>query len=252
MTATYVLTHVDVIASWSRGAPQAKANGPGQPTAASAPPTKALAEAPGTLLAADPAISAAASDRAALFNQATDRIKAKDFSGLDLLRKAADLGYAPAQFYLARLYEQGGAGLKTDAVEARRWTEQAAAGGDPEAMHNLGLYYFHGEGGPKDVAAAALWFRRAADLGLVDSQYNLAQLYEQGLGVSRSPAEAYKWFVIAARAGDGESKLSADRLKSGLSASDRQAGERAAAAFHADSAGPSFAAAPAAQASKTQ
>nr|QQZ50998.1 SEL1-like repeat protein [Phenylobacterium glaciei] len=76
--------------------------------------------------------------------------------------------------------------MKKDLIEARRWTERAAEGGDPKAMHNLGISYISGAGGPKNSTTAAQWFRRAADLGLVDSQYNLAALYEQGLGSART------------------------------------------------------------------
>jgi localization factor PodJL len=182
--------------------------------------------------------AAAAADQSDLYNQAKDKIKAGDKAGLDAMRKVADQGYAPAEFYMAKLYEDGDAGVKKDMVEARRWTQRASDAGDPKAMHNLGLYYFHGDGGTKNVAMAASWFRRAADLGLVDSQYNLAQLYEQGLGVSQNPAEAYKWFLIAAKSGDGESKASAVRLKGELSFSAQQAAERAADAFRAESAAP--------------
>jgi localization factor PodJL len=62
------------------------------------------------------------------------------------LKRAANLGYAPAQFYLAKLYENGEGGLRKDPVEARRWTERAAQGGDRKAMHNLGLYYLRRPG----------------------------------------------------------------------------------------------------------
>ena len=181
-----------------------------------------------------PAPSAATADSGAeLYGDAVRRIEARDFTGLDGLRKAANLGYAPAEFYLAKLYETGEAGQKKDLGEARRWTQRAAEAGDRKAMHNLALYYFEGSGGPKNTTTAAQWFRRAADLGLVDSQYNLGRLYEEGFGVSQNPAEAYKWYLIAAHAGDTESRASAQRLKGQLSAEAQAAAERAAGAFQA-------------------
>jgi localization factor PodJL len=161
------------------------------------------------------------------------KIEARDNTGLESLRKAANLGYAPAQFYLAKLYEGGEGGLKKDLTEARVWTQRAADAGDRKAMHNLALYFVEGAGGPKNTTTAAQWFRRAADLGLVDSQYNLGRLYEEGFGVSQNPAEAYKWYLIAARSGDGESRASAQRLKSQISAEAQAAAERAAAGFQA-------------------
>ena len=186
---------------------------------------------------------------AEIYNDAVRRIEAKDKTGVAALQKAANLGYAPAQFYLAKLYEDGQAGLPKDLVEARRWTERAAEGGDRKAMHNLALYSFEGVGGPKNLTNAAEWFRRAADLGLVDSQYNLARLYEEGFGVAQNPAEAYKWYLIAGRAGDGESRMSALRIKGQISAEAQQAAERAAQGFQAQNADPIQAAAAGADAS---
>ena len=182
---------------------------------------------------ATPAAPPAGVSGAELYNDAVRRIEAQDKTGVAPLQKAANLGYAPAQFYLAKLYEDGQAGLPKDLVEARRWTERAAEGGDRKAMHNLALYSFEGVGGPKNLTNAAEWFRRAADLGLVDSQYNLARLYEGGFGVAQNPAEAYKWYLIAGRSGDGESRMSALRIKGQLSAEAQSAAERAAGGFQA-------------------
>jgi localization factor PodJL len=171
-----------------------------------------------------------------LYEDGVRRIEAHDLTGMDPLRKSANLGYAPAQFYLAKLYENGEGGLKKDPGEARRWTERAAQGGDKKAMHNLALYYFYGEGGAKNSTVAAQWFRKAADLGLVDSQYNLGRLYEQGLGVSQNAAEAYKWYLIASRKGDTESRNSAARVRDSLSPEARATAERAASAFRSSDA----------------
>ena len=242
--AGLVLYRPDLIAGWSKGATANKQSDMALQAQAPQTISGASDEALAANLTTDTAspladsgvgASATSTDSSDLYNQAKDKIKANDPVGLDMMRKAANVGYAPAQFYLAKLYEDGDSGVKKDPAEARRWTQRAAEGGDPKAMHNLGLYYFHGDGGSKNVAQAAIWFRRAADLGLVDSQYNLAQLYEQGLGVAQNPAEAYKWFLIASKSGDGESKASADRLKAQLSPSAQQAAERAAGAFRPES-----------------
>ena len=175
--------------------------------------------------------AAAAANAAALYEDGSRRIEAQDFTGVEALRKAANLGYAPAEFYLAKLYEDGQAGLRKDLGEARVWTQRAADAGDRKAMHNLALYYFEGAGGTKDMASAAAWFRKAADLGLVDSQYNLARLYEKGFGVGQNPAEAYKWYLIAARSGDADSRQSALQIKGQISPQAQAAAERAAESF---------------------
>lgn len=193
--------------------------GPGQAT------TPPLA---GATLTADGVENAAT-----LYAEAQRLIEAKDPAGLDRLRRAANMGFAAAQFDLSKAYLTGTLGVKKDEAESRRWTERAAQAGDSRAMHNLGLAYFHGSGGPMNKTTAAQWFRRAADLGMGDSQYNLASLFEQGYGVTQNPAEAYKWYLIAARGGDGEARLAADRLKRDLSPEARSAAERSAAGYRA-------------------
>ena len=173
----------------------------------------------------------AAQDQPGLYAEAVRRIEAHDNAALGDLRKDANLGYAPAQFYLAKLYETGEAGLPKDIAAAREWTQRAADNGERKAMHNLGLYYFEGTGGTKNLTMAAQWFRKAANLGLVDSQYNLARLYEGGFGVPQSQADALSWYLIAARSGDAESRAAADRLKAQMPAATARAAEGVADAF---------------------
>jgi localization factor PodJL len=181
--------------------------------------------------ATSPLIGAGGVDQVGLYTDAVRRIESHDTGGVADLRKDANLGYAPAQFYLAKLYETGDAGLPKDVAAARLWTQRAADNGERKAMHNLGLYFFEGTGGPKNLVAAAQWFRKAADLGLVDSQYNLARLYEGGFGVPQSASEAYKWYLVAARSGDAESRAAAERLKPQIPAAQARADEAFAANF---------------------
>ncbi|MBO9708490.1 MAG: SEL1-like repeat protein [Caulobacter sp.] len=176
---------------------------------------------------------APAENAQALYEDGKRRIEAKDRTGLESMRKAANLGLPRAQFYLAKLYEVGEGGVKKDMGEARRWTERAAAAGEAGAMHNLALYYFKGEGGEKNSTKAASWFRKAADLGLVDSQFNLAQLYEGGFGVSQNSAEAYKWYLIATKSGDSGARARATALRGQLTAESQRIAERSAYTFRA-------------------
>lgn len=202
---------------------------PGAPRAAVALSTGQATPVPAAALVAP----AAAENGKALFEEGVRKIETGDRSGLEILKRAANLGHPSAQFYLSKMYEAGKGGVKQDMAEARRWSERAAMAGDSRAMHNLALYYFKGEGGPRNVTTAATWFRKAADMGLVDSQFNLAQLYEGGYGVSQNPAEAYKWYVIAGRAGDATARGRANALKAQLTAEAQQTADRSALAFRA-------------------
>ena len=203
-------------------------------------PLAAVAIAPQPMGTVRPPVAATESaELATLYTDAVRAIETKAPGGLDNLRKAANLGHSPAQFYLAKLYETGEAGLAKNLAEARRWTERAAQGGNRHAMHNLGIALIEGKGGPKNAVMAGQWFRRAADLGLVDSQYNLGALYEQGLGEPQNAAEAYKWYLVAARTGDEEARKSAARVRAGLSPEARSVSERAAQGFRPTPANPS-------------
>jgi localization factor PodJL len=208
------------------------------------PPLAALALAP------KPADAAPGGpDLSGAYSAAVAKVAARQAGGLADIKKLADGGYAPAEFYLAELYQDGKSGLAKDPSQSRHWLEKAAEGGDRTAMHNLALDEHEGVGGARNAAAAAEWFRRAAELGLLDSQFNLAALYEHGDGVSQNSAEAYKWYLVAGRSGDAESRNGALRVRAGLTPDARAVAERAAAEFQpATPSSASLAASPAAQA----
>ena len=178
------------------------------------------------------ATQAAAKSPHAVYADAVSRIEGGDLTGVADLKKAAGLGDVNAQFYLARLYDAGGAGLTKDLSAARHWTQKAAEGGDAMAMYNYASYAYAGDGGAKDIPAAVTWFRRSAEHGVVNGQYNLAQLYEKGYGVPQDPAEAYKWYLAAANSGDAGAKASATALKAKLSPELQAKAEKAASALH--------------------
>jgi localization factor PodJL len=200
-------------------------------------PLAALALAPKPADVAAPI----APDLSGAYSAARAKLNAGQAGGLAAIKKLADAGYAPAEFDLAVLYQDGKAGLAKDPSVSRRWLEKAAEGGDRTAMHNLALDEHEGIGGPRNAGAAAEWFRRAAELGLLDSQFNLAAIYERGDGVTANPAEAYKWYLVAARSGDAGARSGALRVRTLLTPDARAVAERAAAAFQ-----------PAAQSASTQ
>lgn len=206
---------------------------------ASAPAPAAPVDTPAAPLAPVGAPAAPAPDAVgADYVKVASAVEQKQPGALARLKVVAEGGNAPAQMFLARLYETGHAGVVQNLPEARRWTARAADAGDPTAMHNLALYYFRGEGGPQDTPAAAQWFKKAAQRGVVDSQYNLGLLYQSGSGVPRDLAQAYKWFTIAANAGDGQARASAIDLESKLPAAQLASAEAQAGAFEPAGAAP--------------
>ena len=166
------------------------------------------------------------------YQAALTALDAGEPGAVTALIRAAELGYAPAQLHLARLYETGDQGVTVDLTEARIWSQRAAENGSERAMHNLALMLYVGQGGAVDQAEAASWFRQAAERGLTDSQFNLAKLYADGAeGVARDPGEALRWYLIAGRSGDLEARAEAERIAAGLPAARRSEIEQAAEGF---------------------
>jgi len=210
---------------------------PEQTRALDLPPRAAMALTGAAAGASEPSILSPAVTQAepnadaAAYVAAVRGVDRQEPGALSKLKGIADGGYAPAQVYLARLYETGQGGVSVNLAEARRWTARAADAGDPAAMHNLALFYFRGEGGPSDAAAAGRWFKAAAQHGVVDSQYNLGLLYQSGSGVPKDLAQAYKWFSLAASAGDAQARAAAVELENKLSAGQRTAMDGQVATF---------------------
>ncbi|WP_312781256.1 hypothetical protein [Brevundimonas sp.] len=182
-----------------------------------------------------PSPDVAATEGAALYARGVQLIDNGDDSGLEPLKRAATLGYGPAQMRLAGLYQEGGAGLAPDPVEARTWARRAAEGGEARAMHYYAMQLYDGEGGARNRAEALTWLKKAAEAGRVDSQYNVARLYEKGdEGVAPNATEAFKWYMIAARRGDQQALAAVQRLTPLTPAETRRVAREAADAFTVD------------------
>lgn len=78
----------------------------------------------------------------------------------------------------------------------------AATGGDPLALFEIGARYTDGRGVPADLKAAADWYAKAADKGFAPAQYRLANLYEKGNGVARDVQKAIGLYEKAAASGN--------------------------------------------------
>lgn len=79
---------------------------------------------------------------------------------------------------------------------------EAAQGGDPKAMFEIGSRYAEGRGTKSDMAAAATYYEKSAELGLAPAQYRIGNFYEKGIGVERDIAKAKTWYQMAAEQGN--------------------------------------------------
>ncbi len=121
-------------------------------------------------------------------------------------RKAAEQGYAAAQFSLGWCYYNG-QGVKQDYAEAVKWYRKAAEQGYADAQYKLGWCYYHGKGVDEDYHLAHSLFRLASDNGSAHGAYWLAVCYSDGKGVPISETQAQKYYKLAADRGCTETPV---------------------------------------------
>ena len=94
----------------------------------------------------------------------------------------------PRKLALAICYDLG-MHVKPDGKESIRWITKAANQGYAPAEYELGRIYLYGRGIPVDYAQALIWERKAAEQGDPRAQRDLAFMYERGFGVAADPAK---------------------------------------------------------------
>lgn len=103
--------------------------------------------------------------------------------------------------------------MNNDPELAAGWFYRAAEQGYADAQFNLGLMYVNGEGVPQDLEQAVELFRKAAAQGHVDAQNNLGAMYFIGEGVERNVDKAIEWFEKAAAQGNEEARANLEAIK---------------------------------------
>lgn len=167
-----------------------------QPEAIAVPDTPADdADAVETVAVPEPAVSAATEaqqqaspgdpDARALYEQGQqlalgDGSRRDPAAAIDYYRRAAELGYAPAQY-------------------------------------RLGAAYHYGEGIDKNPAQAVVWYRRAAEQGFTMAQRNLGNLYLRGEGVAQDKVQALAWLSLVAVRGSEIDRQQHEQLAGTLS-----------------------------------
>lgn len=130
--------------------------------------------------------------------------------GKELIKQAADLGYAEAQDKLAKILKRN----SQDAEESRYWQAKAVDGfearankGDTEAMYWLGLNH----GGPTNLNPVPVrpsqnpeyWLRMAAEKGHIPAASVLGWLLtDSEKRTEDEQREAWRWLHVAADAGE--------------------------------------------------
>ena len=99
-------------------------------------------------------------------------------------------------------------------------SRRAAEEGSAPAQFRLAIMYYSGDGVPQDYTEAANWFRKAAEQGDAVAQKNLGVMYGKGQGVPQSHFEAYIWSNVATMSGDAGATKIRDFAASTLSPQD--------------------------------
>ena len=94
---------------------------------------------------------------------------------IDVLARAAHLGFAKEQYMLAKAYRDG-LGAAPDAAAAAHWFERSAEQGYAPAQRNIGLRYASGQGVKHDPVRAAVWLTLAEQQGTTGGEAALREL----------------------------------------------------------------------------
>ena len=132
---------------------------------------------------------------------------------IELIRMAADRGYAQAQYHLGALYQaplldlgpltrkDTSAPFQEDDKQAVMWYRKAAEQGHSEAQFALSQMYFYGHGIPRSKKQAYAWGRKAAEQGHAQAQRAVSYY----LLDADNLIEGYAWLLTASANGDSVS-----------------------------------------------
>jgi len=119
-------------------------------------------------------------------------------ASVEWFTRAADRGSALAQLSLGMIFESGDAPVRADARQAARRYREAAAQGLMPAQFRLARLYEDGRGVPRDLDQAATWYRKAADQTDPAAQLRLGILLSPGNGARTDVVEAHMWLNLSA------------------------------------------------------
>lgn len=98
--------------------------------------------------------------------------------------------------------------------EAVKYFEKAANQGFANAQFFLGVCYAGGEGVTEDLQKAAIWIEKAANQNHGRAQLVLGSLYENGGGVEKDLEKAKYWYQKALANGEEDAKKALEELNS--------------------------------------
>lgn len=107
-----------------------------------------------------------------------------------LLNKAISQNYPPAMTALGHQYMEGGCGFEVNYALSLQWLKKADSSGDPESTYWIGRAYADGRGVQRDQSEANRWFLKGAELGDASSQDAIGVNLAEGIGTRKNVKEA--------------------------------------------------------------
>lgn len=123
----------------------------------------------------------------------------------EMIKKAAQAGYSPAEVYLGTMYRNG-EGVKKDRDEAIRQYHIAIAKGSAWAMFEMGSLLY--ERPHRDTPQALAWFKKAAQAGHPMAQTAYGVFLLEGKDLPEDAVNGERYVIKAAESGDAFSQFS--------------------------------------------
>lgn len=115
--------------------------------------------------------------------------------------KAAQLGLYSHSYDLACLYLEGDRGVQLNVERGLELMRKAAELGNADAQSEMGVIYYEGKFVAQNYSEAFKWVQMAANANNALAQNNLGMFYKQGIGCSANPTMAVYWYEKASNQG---------------------------------------------------
>lgn len=115
-----------------------------------------------------------------------------------LLKDAARMGNAEAQYNLGNAYETGKF-IRKSLPTSTEWYAKSAAQGYNEAIYKMMLAYRYGIGTEPDPEKAFAFAQQCASEGNIDCMHHLVGCYQEGWATDKDPSKMVEWALLLAK-----------------------------------------------------
>ena len=126
-------------------------------------------------------------------------IKSQDFEkAIPLLKRAAKLGNAEAQYNYGYILEKGLV-VGKNADSAFKWYLKSAEQGFNDGLYKMMMAYFNGIGTEKNYEKGFGYALKCAENNDITCMFNLVSAYQEGVGTDKNIEKMLKWAIKLAK-----------------------------------------------------